>query len=239
MAAADPDNDPNQTINENLCDGTVLIGYGKHGHGMNGKDADIDRIGQCCVTELVTEDPVGADSMRIAIHLRLYASIGAPGYGSIDFEALREAPSDLKEHFKSMGVDVDKLDVSDTSWDTERQLEKIVEFYREQATLIVCGMNSSASDHQGFMWDGDEAWDGGVDITLHVPLSVDEYEAIEDGDEDTLDTVAGRIYREIADANKGGTPERDRLKLFEETVGTCNDMINELLYPKQANEQAS
>jgi hypothetical protein len=55
------DKAPQQTINEKLCDGTILIGYGKRGHGMNGKDADLDRIGQCLVTSLETVNPGGRD----------------------------------------------------------------------------------------------------------------------------------------------------------------------------------
>lgn len=72
------DDEPAQTINEKLCDGTILIGYGKPGHGMNGKDADLDRHGQCLVKELRTVDPVGADTMRVDIHLHLYADVCEP-----------------------------------------------------------------------------------------------------------------------------------------------------------------
>jgi hypothetical protein len=78
------------------------------------------------------------------------------------------------------------------------------------------------------MWDGDSSWDGGTDVVLHVPLTVDEYDLIESGDQETLELIAERISTEIWEANKGGTPQRDRLKRFEEEVGLCNDMINEL-----------
>ncbi len=231
MAGATPDDAPKQTINEKLCDGTILIGYGKRGHGMNGKDADLDRIGQCCVTQLVTEDPVGADTMRVAIHLRLYASICAPSYDGIDFAALHEWWSDgIKKFFNDHHkVDIEKIDWE--NWDapeTDKACDTIVEHFREQATLIVCGMDPCPGDPFAFMWDGDGAWDGGTDVVLHVPLTVDEYDAIESGDEGTLDTVAQRIDTEICEANKGGTPERDRLKRFEEEVGLCNDLINKL-----------
>ena len=225
-----PDDAPNQTINELLCDGTILIGYGKRGHGMNGKDADLDRIGQCLVTELVTEDPVGADTMRVAINLRLYACICAPSRDGIEFEDLHKWWSpELKEFFKDHHeVDIDAIDWS--NWDdpaTEKAAEEIVEHFRDQAYHIVCGM-SPCDDPFAFMWDGDESWDGGTDVTLYVPLTVDEYDLIEAGDKGTLDTVAQRIATEIYDANKGGTPERDRLKRFEEEVGLCNDLINGL-----------
>lgn len=225
------DNTPAQTINAKLCDGTTLIGWGKRGHGMNGKDADIDRIGQCCVTSLETVDPLGAKEMRVDIHLRLYASIGSPSYDSVDLEALKEnAPAELREFFKEyLEVDLEALDV--TNYDApevEEAQEKLVEYFREQATEIVCGMDPCPGDCMAFMWDGDEAWDGGTDITLSVPLSVDEYEEIEAGNEETLTTVGQRIADEIYAANEGGTPERDRLKRFEEEVGLCNDLINKL-----------
>lgn len=222
------DSAPNQTINAKLCDGTVLIGYGKRGHGMNGKNADLDRIGQCCVTELVTEDPVGASDMRIAINLRLYASICSPAYDNIDFEKVKNTEdATLREFFKSAGIDLDGLDVDDDSPETEATLEKIVEYYREQAESIICGMGATPGDPFAIMWN-DDAWEGGIDVTLHVPLTVDEYEEIEAGNQETLDTIAERINKEISEANQGGTPERDRLKLWEEEVGLCNDMINAL-----------
>lgn len=221
---------PNQTINEKLCDGTILIGYGRRGHGMNGKDADLDRIGQCLVTELVTEDPTGADSMRVAINLRLYACICAPSYDGIEFDKLSERlNAEYKEFFKEYHeLDIDAVNWGD--WDapgTEKAVSVVVAHFRDQATEIVCEMNPCPNDPFAFMWN-DDCWDGGTDITLHVPLSVDEYEAIEAGDQTTLDLIAERISQEIWDGNKGGTPERDRMKRFEEEVGMCNDMINEL-----------
>lgn len=267
-----PDDAPNQTINELLCDGTILIGYGKRGHGMNGKDADLDRIGQCLVTELVTEDPVGADTMRVAINLRLYACICAPSHDGIEFSELHEWWSpELKEFFKEHHeVDIDAIDWN--NWDdpaTEKAAEEIVEHFRDQACHIVCGM-SPCDDPFAFMWDGDGSWDGGTDVVLYVSLTVDEYEMIEGlrGIEDklrdqrsamregyeaddpkrirtalrefeallkvrkkgtkALDKVARRIAKEIYDANKGGNPGRDRLKRFEEEVGLCNDLLNQL-----------
>jgi hypothetical protein len=219
------DDSPNQTINEKLCDGTILIGWGKPGHGMNGKDADLDRIGQCLVTSLETVDPIGAKEMRVDIHLRLYASVCAPSYDSIDLDTLRKnASEELKEFFKDYhGIDLDMV-----TEDDDESFEKIVEYFREQAESIACGANPCPDDPFAFMWDGDGAWDGGTDITLSVPLSLDEYEAIEDGDEETLGTVGQRIATEIYAGNEGGTPERDRMKHFEKEVGLWNDLINQL-----------
>lgn len=232
MASATPDDSPNQTIHDNLCDGTILIGYGKRGHGMNGKDADLDRTGQCLVTSLETVDPIGANSMRVDIHLRLYASICAPTGEDFDFDALREnAGPDLREYFKGKGVDIDTLeDGSDDDLDT------VVEYFREQAGYIAegadpCGYIAEGADPWGrgmtFMWN-DDCWDGGTDITLSVPLTLEEYEAIEEGDDKTLKAIGERIYLEIMDGNKGGTPERDKMKRFEEEVGLWNDLINKL-----------
>ncbi len=228
MASATPEDSPNQTINEKLCDGTVLIGYGKRGHGMNGKDADLDRIGQCLVTSLETVDLIGADKLRVDIHLRLYVSICAPSYDGIDFEKVKEtADPDFRKFFQGIGVDLDGLDVNDDSPETEEQLEKIVSFYREQAQGIVCGMNATPDDPFAIMWN-DDAWEGGIDVTLSVPLTVDEYEEIEAGNQETLDIIAARIAAEIYAGNEGGTPDRDRMKLWEEEIGLCNDMIGQL-----------
>jgi hypothetical protein len=223
------DSAPNQTINAKLCDGTILIGYGKPGHGMNGKDADLDRIGQCLVTSLETVDPIGADNLRVDINLRLYVSICAPSYDGIDFEKVKNTDDPmLREFFKDhLGVDLAGLDVDDDSPETEEQLEKIVEFYRAQAEGIVCGMNATPDDPFAIMWN-DDAWEGGIDVTLSVPLTVDEYEEIEAGNQETLDTIAARIAAEIYAGNEGGTPERDRMKLWEEEIGLCNDMIAQL-----------
>jgi hypothetical protein len=219
-----------QTINDKLCDGTILIGYGKRGHGMNGRDADLDRIGQCLVKSLTTIAPEGCDHYKVLINLRLYASICAPTGEGIWWEELNESVSpELREFFKDHhGIDLATID-----WEKdgetphgplgETPYEIVEEYFMEQATSIVCGM-APVGD---FLFN-DDCWDGGTDITLEVPLSVGEHEAIEAGDTDTLDTVAARIAKEIYDANEGGTPERDRLKLFEEEVGMVNDMVNGL-----------
>lgn len=206
-----PDYSPNQTINEKLCDGRILIGYGKAGHGMNGKNADLDRVGQCLVKELVTEDPIGAKEMRVAINLYLYATICAPSYDSLDY--YREKMSDETKTALS-GI----LDVEDD--------EEFLEYLKDQACMTVCGMHHDVGGE--IEWDGDDSWCGGIDVTLYVPLTVDEYEEIEDGNEETLKTIADRISTEICEANEGGSKGRDLLKLWEEEVGMVNDMINDL-----------
>jgi hypothetical protein len=206
-----PDDSPKQTINEKLCDGTILIGYGKVGHGMNGKDADLDRVGQCLVTELETQDPIGAKEMRIAISLRLYATICCPSYDSLDF--YREKMSDETRQALSGTLDVD--DDKD-----------FLEYLREQATMVVCGMHHDVGGN--IEWDEDSQWSGGINVTLYVPLSVDEYEEIEDGNEETLKTIAQRISTEICEANQGGSKGRELLKLWEHEIGMVNDMINDL-----------
>lgn len=216
---AAPEPEVHQIINEKLCDGTILIGYGKAGHGMNGKDADLDRCGQCLVKELITVDPIGAENLRIDIVLRLYATICAPSYDSLDYyqdKVTEEQKKDLAE----IGIDINNDD-------------QYLEYLREQATGIVCGIHPKTFGDDPFacMWDGDEAWTGGVDVTLSVDLTVDEYETLDCGEDaavEMLDTIAARIYKEICDANKGGTPARDQVKLFEEEVGLANAMINNL-----------
>ena len=220
---------PNQTINEKLCDGTILIGYGRAGHGMNGKDADLDRIGQCLVTQL--ETVADGEKMRVYIHLRLYASICAPSAEGMNLEAVREnASPELREYFMELGVNIDTLEdeINQDTPEAWEKLEKVVDYFQEQAGLIAEGADPCPHDCMAFMWN-DDCWDGGTDITLSVPLSIKEYEEIEAGNAETLETIGDRIDQEITeDGNKGGTPERDRMKLFEEEVGLWNDSINQL-----------
>jgi hypothetical protein len=272
MASATPDDSPNQTINSLLCDGTILIGYGKPGHGMNGKHADLDRVGQCLVKNLVTVDPVGAATMRVDIHLHLYACVCAPSGQNIQISTVRKnASPDLKEYFRGIGVDIDTLE-DEINADTPEAWEKfgkVVGHFQEQAGYIAEGANPCPDDPFAFMWN-DECWEGGTDITLTVPLTVDEYDSIEAlrgvkevlishrrtiGDaalnndpkairaatrefaatlqaeakgNKILKKVARRIAKEIYDGNKGGTPERDKMKHFEEEVGLWNDLISKL-----------
>lgn len=197
---------------------------------MNGKDADLDRIGQCLVKKLVTVDPTHADTMRVDIHLRLYASVCAPTMEGIDWVYLKEnASPELKAYFKDFHeIDWEKLDFEEWDEYTENACEVIAEYFMEQATEIACGANPCPDECMAFMWDGDGSWDGGTDVVLSIPMTVDEYDEIEAGDQKTLDAIAARIAKEIYDANEGGTPERDKLKHFEEEVGLWNDMINRM-----------
>lgn len=208
---SDPYSDdmPKQTVNEKLCDGTILIGYGERGHGMNGKDADLDRVGQCLVTKLVTEDPVGANNMRIAIHLRLYAKICAPCYENVDYYKEKMTEDTRKTLSKFINIEDE---------------DEFIEYLGDQTFHTVCGMGPVGD----FMYDDDNAWTGGTDAILYVDLTVDEYEEIEDGNEETLKKIADRISKEICDANEGGYDGRDIVKDFEYEVGLANDMINDL-----------
>ena len=191
------DDTPEQTINDLLCDGTILIGYGKPGHGMNGKDADLDTCGQFTVKSLETVDPIKTDSMKILIHCYLYASICPAYYDGDDAE--------------------------------------MEEYLLDQSTAIVCGMHPDTFSND-CMFDGDY-WSGGLDVTLEVPLSINEYEIIEcacDPEHDsaeydaTLKTIADRIMTEIVDSEKGGTPERDKVQIFYEEVALANTLIDGL-----------
>ena len=86
-----PYDEPSQTIADRLCDGRILIGYGKRGHGMNGKDADLDYGGQQLVESLVVLDPIDGDSMKVEINLNLYASICEPILETEDEKKQEEA----------------------------------------------------------------------------------------------------------------------------------------------------
>lgn len=100
-----PDDTPKQTIHEKLCDGTILIGYGRAGHGMNGKDADLDSCGQCLVKQLVTVDPLHADKMRIDIHLHLYANVCEPYVEQKDGET-EEAYETRREKLMEVATEI-------------------------------------------------------------------------------------------------------------------------------------
>jgi hypothetical protein len=77
-ASPHDDDPPIQTIAENLCDGRILIGYGKRGHGMNGKDADLNYGGQCLLKSIEVLDPIGADNMELRLDIHCYATICEP-----------------------------------------------------------------------------------------------------------------------------------------------------------------
>ena len=210
MYLADQDCSPEQTIDEKLCDGAILIGYGKAGHGMNGRDADLDRVGQCVVESLVTLDPIREATMKIAINLKLYASLSYPSYEDLD--GYRERMSDEEKELYSKFVDVSDDDV-------------FLEYLKDQASLVFEGMHWDTFDD----CDGDEdGFYGNKRTTLFVDLFVDEYEEIEDGNQETLDRIAHRINKEICDANKGHKKGRNEVKLFEDEVGLANDMINDI-----------
>lgn len=179
------DEEPAQTINAKLCDGTILIGYGKPGHGMNGKDADLDRGGQCLLKSLVTQDPVGAKKMRVQINLHLYANVCEPYVEQNDGE-------------------------SDEDYDARRSSAMDV------ATEIV-------SDEQRYdgEWTGSDYWSFRTDVTLYVPLSLDEYEWIEAGREKTLARIAARISRAICKGSK-------EIKEFETAMAALSDAIDKI-----------
>lgn len=84
----------NQTIAEHLLNGRTIRGYGKAGHGMNGKDADLDFCGQCVIEDIVIVDPVGSDTMFIELHINRYASICTP---TDDDETREEALQECAE----------------------------------------------------------------------------------------------------------------------------------------------
>jgi hypothetical protein len=115
-----------QTINDKLCDGTILIGYGKPGHGMNGKNADLDPVGQCLVKSLETVDSVGAENMKVLIYLHIYATVCAPSSEGMNLEAVKEnACPELREYFLTKGVDLNRTE--EELYDDETAFETIVD----------------------------------------------------------------------------------------------------------------
>lgn len=169
------ENEPMQTINEKLCDGTILIGYGKVGHGMNGKDADLDSGGQCLLKELVTVDPLHAKSMRIDLVLHQYASVCEPYTDEMDEEDAEQA--------------------------------------NELAQEVVCTWNEYSGD-----WTGGDYWQFRNDLTVSVNLSVEEYDAIEDGCEKTLKLIGDRLSDKIFKGKE--------VLPFEENMSKLNNAIS-------------
>ena len=172
-----PDDAPNQTIADKLCDGRILIGYGKAGHGMNGKDADLDYGGQQLVTSLEVADPTGADTMKVVINLHLYASICEPILETED-EAKQEEATDAAE-------------------------------------FLVCDETQYNGE-----WSGSDYWQFHTDVTTSVPLTVDEYESIEDGDAEALDGVAQRIAKACA--------SNEEVHAFEQSMGNLAKAVDEI-----------
>jgi hypothetical protein len=167
-------NEPMQTINKKLCDGTILIGYGKVGHGMNGKDADLSNAGQCLVKRLDTVDPVHADNMRIDIFISQYASVCEPYTDEMDEEAAEQA--------------------------------------NELAGEIVCTWTDYPGD-----WTGSDYWCFHTEVKLSINLTVEEYEAIEDGCAKTLELVGNRLSDKIYNG--------EELHPFEQNMTELNNAI--------------
>jgi hypothetical protein len=229
-------------LNEKVRNDCALRNHGRAQHGMNGKDADLYGRGQCVVTDLVPVDDPKSAGFRIDIRLRLYATICAPCGEGFNYEAvIKNASEEDIEYFASIDADPREIeglfeqnpeqhpDADDRAYAI---IDKLVEHYCDQATFIVSdtsGLEAQRGDPFAVMWN-DNAWEGGIDITLSVPLTSDECEAFEthEYDDELLDDISERIATEIYDANKGGTPERDALKCWEEWVSFCNTEINKL-----------
>lgn len=242
MYTANPDDYANELedtyriLNEKVRNGCGLRTHGCVQHGMNGKDADLCDRGQCVVTELVPVDDPKTAGYRIDICLRLYATICAPCSEGFDYEAvINNATEEDLEYFSSIDADPREIEGLFERNAEDRAyviIDKLVEYYREQALHIVSdpsGLEAQRDDPFAVMWN-DNAWEGGIDVTLSVPLTADECEAFEthEYDDALLDDISERIVTEIFDANKGGTSERDALKRWEEWVYFCNTEINKL-----------
>jgi len=249
MYTANPDDDyvdelavTYHILNEKVRNDRALRNHGRVQHGMNGKDADLYGCGQCVVTELVPVDDPKSAGFRIDICLQLYATICAPSVEGFNYEAvIKNASEEDLEYFAS--IDADPREIEGLFEKNPEQhpdaydrayviIDKLVEYYCEQAMFIVSdlsGLEAQRGDPFAVMWN-DDAWEGGIDVTLSVPLTDDECQAFEthEYDDELLDDISNRIATEIYDANKGGTPERDALKRWEEWVSFCNTEINKL-----------
>ena len=73
---SDPPDDP-PPVGHLLFQDRAIIGHGKRGHGMNGKDADLDLHGQCIIQSIDVVDPTKGE-LHLSVGLGLYASVGIP-----------------------------------------------------------------------------------------------------------------------------------------------------------------
>jgi hypothetical protein len=75
---SDIGNDPSQSIAEALLDDQTILGHGRRQHGLNGKNADLDKGGQCVIKSITILDPVKSDTLIISIEVQHYANICTP-----------------------------------------------------------------------------------------------------------------------------------------------------------------
>ena len=192
------------------CD-KVLRNYGKPGHGLYGKDSDLESCGQVYLKQISIVDPIKSKHLRIDIDLHYYCSICAPCEYSAEKWFTKLSP-DQKQAWMLHSV------------------EEAHEFLMDQAAGIVFDMHSDAfGDPFALMWDGDY-WSGGFDATISVPLFCNEYEALDDPytANETLDVIESRIAHAIYDADQGGDPVRNRIKLYANKLALANKRIDGL-----------
>lgn len=209
----------NERLDAHVIGDSIIRGYGKPGHGMNGKDADLDRVGQCVVNKAECRLKDDDGTPVVDLHLRLYASICAPCYGNLDhYRSIM--PYEVERQLKA-AIDID-LDDDDA----------LIKLLREQAEVIVRGMDPETGD---FMWDGDGSWDGGVDVVLECALNPATLYALAGarrGDfvKSLWEEVAEGLYDCLTERDDNGNHPHPDIARFEHEVGLANDRINQLLW---------
>jgi len=74
-----PDNEcTNQDLAISLLHDKVIVGHGRKGHGMNGKDADLDPQGQCVIDQVAIIDLIKSDTLFIEIYTNRYVNVCTP-----------------------------------------------------------------------------------------------------------------------------------------------------------------
>ena len=134
---------------------------------MNGRDADLDHGGQMHLKSLQVVDPTGKDKMRVLMELYLYASICEPN-----------------------------LPFQDNHYGEDGQLTPFAQMKEEEAMEQACHLVKAEFDYSG-EWTGSDYWTFSHTVKTFVEISVDEYAAVDNGSEETLQAIAQRLMTEL------------------------------------------
>lgn len=207
-------------------DGTFLDKLLRH-HRCH---ADLESCGQCVIEQIYAHDEhLNGDpnKMKVTIDLRLYATICAPSGEDFNYEAVIEnEDEETLAYFASIGADPRTIE---DDWETNedeayRKIDKLVEYYRQQAEFIMTDI-TFCDDPFAVMWN-DDAWEGGIDVTLETYITPEEWEEVdrEEPDPDVLDDIELRLYKAI----ENGGEQVPAMTQWESAVYNANERINKL-----------
>ena len=108
----------------------------------------------------------------------------------------------------------------------ETEDEKKQKEASEWAEALVCDENQYSGE-----WTGSDYWQFHTNIKTSVSLSVDEYESVDNGNAQTLDAIARRIYDECMN--------NEEALAFEESMSDLAKSVDEIHnhYEKEGEEE--